>query len=233
MTETGARIIAIAARSWWIVALTTVAAAIAAYLLTGTEPARYVATAGVAIDTAAVSAQPRVPKPDAVIALAQKPEFAEKAGLPEGASLRAYATGNPQDRFFVAVTHPDKAIAEKSAVAAGEQVIEAVREAMSQTLSDQRALAEANQRALDRLGEPEEGDELTAFFRWSVEKEALAQESLVRVLENAYRYDGAVTVATAAATRSAKVSALGGALAGFVLGLVLVAIREMAARRAA
>lgn len=233
MSDTGRGIIGIVKRNWWIVALAAVAGGVVAYLVTGAGPERFEATAPIAIDNATVATQPRVPKPDGVIAMVQRPEFAEEIDLPEGATLRAYATGNPQDRLFVAVIADDEESAERAAKAAGEQAVVAVRTSMDEVLSDQRALIAANETALERLGEPAEGDELASFLRWDIEKDNLNEKSLLEFLENAYSFQGDVTVAPAAATRSAAVSGAGGALAGLFLGLALAAVRELAARRAA
>lgn len=233
MTETRNRIVEIAARNWWIVLLATVTGGVVAYLIAGSGPVSYEASAPIHIDTATLSTQPRVPKPDAVIAIVQDPAFAEELALPDGATLRAYATGNPQNELFVAVTASNEADAEKATIKAAEKTIEAIHAEMEPTLADQRALIASNESALKALGEPAEGDDLAQFLRWDIEKDNLNERSLLDFLESAYSYDGDVTVAEAASTRSAAVAGIGGALAGFFLGLVLVAVRERAAFRAA
>lgn len=235
MTDTRRLILDVAIRNWWLVALAAVAGGLVAHFVagSGSEPIRYTATAPLEVDTVSLSTQARLPKLDTVVAMVQAPEFADEIDLPDGVTLRAYTTGNPQQSLFISATAADESVAEEVAEAAAENAIEAVHEYMEPTLEAQRAQIETNEQALAALPGPEEGDETASFYRWNMEKANVTEKSLLAYLENAYTFPGEVTVTQAVSNRSTTAASAGGALAGLFLGLVLVALRELAARRTA
>lgn len=225
-------------RQWWLIAGTAIVAALVAAALSAGASTSYEAKTLVTIDPVTLSSNGRLPRPDALIAIAESDEFraelADATGESEdaiGSGLNVYTVGTPQTELWVAYSGSSAQVARDVSREATEMLLERQRELTEPVLELQRTYIEDAERLIDELQGSDNPD--APYQVWSVERNLVADRNTLEYLETVYSPPG-VPVESASTQRTALLrGALGGLAVGLLVGTVLAVIREMRFRRAA
>ncbi len=225
-------------RDWLIVLACMIAAIATATLASLGAQTVYEAQARIELDTVSIGQNARFPRADQLIAYAQSAtlasELADRHGLTVEeveSELNAFSVGTAQERVIVGYAAHDRDLAERIAQSAAQAVSEYGYEVVGPFLEMQHSLIEDGFETLDVLEPLVEVNPLARFNVWTVRRSVESERFNLTQMEQAYLYDGTVSVVTRTREEALLRAAVGGAIAGLALAGLLVVIREVLARR--
>ncbi|MDI6901185.1 MAG: hypothetical protein QMC79_05780 [Anaerosomatales bacterium] len=240
---------AVLRREWWLVLLVVAVATGGAFLITDRaqpEEVVYEARAAIFVDEAALSASPALPSADRVLNTATGSQFlsqsAEEATMTVEAlesGLDVYSTDPAQTRIIVSFRSPVQAEATSTAAVVAENLVASTEEAAKDEFTRQRRIVALTEQAVERmqsLSRDAIGDEAAevsaAHALWEMRISLERDRALLTALENAYVYDGDVTVREIRKASRLSNNVIGGFVLGIMIGVLVAGVREALLHRA-
>lgn len=225
-------------RQWWVILGAALVAAAAAAALGLGSSVLYEAKTLVVVDTVTLASNGRLPRPDALISVAEsavfRAELAERTGQAEDAiesGLNVYTVGSPQTELWIAYSDSSAEMARELSAAATELLMEHEAELSSPVVELQREYVEDSERIIEELRDSDNPD--APYQLWSVQRNLSSDLDTLEYLETVYTPSSGPVESESTVQEALARGAVGGFAVGLLVGAVIAVFREVRYRRSA